>query len=258
MRNIHEGGPTLRKKYSWALHPTEELASKRMVRTGGPSVVIPRACQHPMAAEKLLPRFLDPLIQESLLRHPSWPFPAQPGLWNRPKVRQANPYFAEAENFLKDGVLLEERTFVHGNHLHWQNAVNAALEDLRDPAENLKRLESMLTPLLPPRLYKGLVAQALEIIERRSAGPLDVGTLAKELVVSREHFMREFKRQTGTTPLKFIHKKQMEKAREMLEFTHSHVGEVAQKLGYQDLGHFSRLFKKILKKNPSEFKRAGF
>jgi AraC-like DNA-binding protein/ABC-type glycerol-3-phosphate transport system substrate-binding protein len=258
MRQIHESPGEIRRRSAWALHPTEDLASKRMQRLGGPSLVIPRGSRHLKAAERLLPALLDPASQESLLSHPSWPFPAQPGLWSKPMVRAANPWLSEAEEFLKDGTLLEERSFLKGNYLTWQNAVNASAETLNSDDASLKRLEQSLVPLLPQRPFKGLVAQAVELIERRASGPLDVGSLAQELVVSREHFMREFKRQSGVTPLKFIHKKQMEKAKEMLEFTHYHVGEVAQKLGYQDPGYFSRLFKKILKRNPSEFKRKGF
>lgn len=258
MRQIHALSPEARRRFAWTLHPTEDLASKRMVRLGGPSLVIPRASRHLKEACNLLPALVGPHAQESLQSHPSWPFPAQPGLWSKAKIRAANPWLSEAEEFLKDGVLLEERSFLKGNYLNWQNVVNACTETLNSDDASLKRLEKALAPLLPPRPFKGLIAQAVELIERRVSGPLDVGTLVKDLVVSREHFMREFKRQSGTTPLKFIHKKQMEKAKEMLEFTHYHVGEVAQKLGYRDLSYFSRLFKKILNKNPSEFKRKGF
>lgn len=258
MRQIAGSPAEVRKRSAWALHPTEDLASRRMVRLGGPSLVIPRGTRHAKAAQKLLPALVDSDSQEALLSHPSWPFPAQPALWSKAKVKAANPWISETEDFLKDGVLLEERGFLRGNYLNWQNAVNASAENLSSDEAALRRLEHALLPLLPQRPYKGLVAQAVELIERRASGPMDVGSLASELVVSREHFMREFRRQTGTTPLKFIHKRQMEKAREMLEFTHYHVGEVAQKLGYQDLGYFSRLFKKFMKKNPSEFKRSGF
>jgi AraC-like DNA-binding protein/ABC-type glycerol-3-phosphate transport system substrate-binding protein len=263
LRLIHEQGPGARARFGVSLMPSEDLGNRLKTRLGGPSYVIPAHSRFRAEASRLLPALLDSPFQMGLLQHAAWPFPAQPGMMGHAAVRKANPYFDLAEDFLTNANLLEERSYLGGSEVNWQNAVNSELESLfgeqsEGPDRLCAGLEKRLKPLLPPRPYQGLVAQAVDLVTREANGPLDVAGLAKRLVVSREHFMREFKRQTGQTALKFIQAKQMEQARIILETTHLHVSEVAQKLGYDNLGHFSRLFKKILGKNPREFKRMSF
>ncbi len=73
---------------------------------------------------------------------------------------------------------------------------------------------------------------------------------------SIEYFCRFFKRMTGRTALAYINEYRTEKAAVLLAETDDPIGEVGAKVGFEDLNYFSRVFKKIKKCSPSEYRNA--
>ena len=71
--------------------------------------------------------------------------------------------------------------------------------------------------------------------------------------MSPAYMSRAFKETTGYTIIEFFTKLKIDKAKEMLlEGTHK-VKDIAQSLNFTDEFYFSRIFKKIVRINPSEF-----
>ncbi|MFK7948749.1 MAG: helix-turn-helix domain-containing protein [Saprospiraceae bacterium] len=79
--------------------------------------------------------------------------------------------------------------------------------------------------------------------------------LAKQSGRSLSTFNREFKSLFNTTPHRWIHHKRLEKARNLLLTTNESVSKVYLEVGFEDLAHFSKSFKKAFGINPSQIKR---
>ncbi len=87
---------------------------------------------------------------------------------------------------------------------------------------------------------------------------LNLEVLSRELLVSKYHLLRLFKKYYGQTPQQYLSQKRIEKAKEHLKDGMS-VTEVCYAVGFKSLGSFSTLFKKNTGSSPLEFqKRATF
>ncbi len=79
--------------------------------------------------------------------------------------------------------------------------------------------------------------------------------LAQICYFSMEYFCRFFKRMTGRTALAYINEYRIEKATVLLTETDEPIGEIAARVGFDDLNYFSRVFKKIKKCSPNEYRK---
>jgi AraC-like DNA-binding protein len=58
------------------------------------------------------------------------------------------------------------------------------------------------------------------------------------------------------SPLRIIHERIILEARRLLVYTDSSIKEIAYELGFEEVSHFNKMFKKIMGNSPSEFKRS--
>ena len=88
-------------------------------------------------------------------------------------------------------------------------------------------------------------------------GDADFGveTLAQHMNMSRSTLVRKLKSITGQTPLQFIRDVKMDEARRLLQSRSATVADVAQRLGYSDREHFSRIFREVTGQLPSEWQK---
>ena len=70
-------------------------------------------------------------------------------------------------------------------------------------------------------------------------------------------FNREFRALFNEPPHRWIMKQRLNKARELLVLTEKRPSEIYLELGFEDLAHFSRSFKKEFGKTPTEIKKMG-
>ncbi len=68
-------------------------------------------------------------------------------------------------------------------------------------------------------------------------------------------FKREFKEIFNDTPGKWIMKRRVERAANLIVNSNLNVTQVAFDTGFEDVSHFSRVFKQIVGKNPTEYKK---
>lgn len=73
--------------------------------------------------------------------------------------------------------------------------------------------------------------------------------------LSVSHYTRLFKQYTNHSPIDYLLHLRMDRAKELLVLSDYKLKAVAQSVGYSDELYFSRLFKKIVGKSPSEFAR---
>jgi AraC-like DNA-binding protein len=95
--------------------------------------------------------------------------------------------------------------------------------------------------------------RAKDLIDRGYAQPLDVPTLAQEAYASTAHFSRSFKRAFGETPHRYLLRRRVERAKDLLRGTDLSVTEVSLEVGFQSLGSFSAAFRELVGEPPSDY-----
>lgn len=84
---------------------------------------------------------------------------------------------------------------------------------------------------------------------------ISLETISKSIYLSPAYISKVFKEETGETPINYLIKVRLSKAREMLlEGGHS-IKSVARAVGYDDAYYFSKLFKKYHSVSPSKVRR---
>jgi len=86
--------------------------------------------------------------------------------------------------------------------------------------------------------------RTLEIMDEHLDADLSVELLAREVGLSPAHFSRAFKESTGRAPHRYLLTLRLEKARRLLEGAAPVLADIAQRSGFSDQAHLTRLFKR--------------
>lgn len=94
-----------------------------------------------------------------------------------------------------------------------------------------------------------------EVMEENITNPVSLNDLAFLTGRSLATFKRDFQMIYGTSPLKWIRNRRLEKAKELLVETNSSVTEVCFSSGFENIAHFSKVFKNKFGYPPTEFRQ---
>jgi len=108
------------------------------------------------------------------------------------------------------------------------------------------------------RINDDRVSHAIKFIRTNINKPIDVDMLANNACMSKGHFFRVFKSQTGETPNVYITKRKIERAELLLVTTDSSVKAISDELGFEDYSYFIRLFKKQIGLTPHQYREQNF
>lgn len=92
-------------------------------------------------------------------------------------------------------------------------------------------------------------------LEIHFAESVTVSEMAARINMSVRTFKRRFKDATGETPLGYLQQLRVEQGKEYLKHSDKSAEEVAWAVGYQDPGHFNRLFKRTYGKNIAHWRK---
>lgn len=98
------------------------------------------------------------------------------------------------------------------------------------------------------------IRKSLKYIRSHLNEPIDVGTLSNQVYLTKDHFIRLFRNQTGFTPNVYITNKKLERAELLLVSTSTPLKQIAYDLGYNDLSYFIKLFKKYTHTTPLKYR----
>lgn len=102
---------------------------------------------------------------------------------------------------------------------------------------------------------KEFVDSALKIIDYNFCERISVEQIASRLNLDIAYFSRKFTEEVGTSPKKYILKKRIERAKELLRTTDANIFEISNSVGYDDQFYFCRIFKKNVGVAPSEYRK---
>jgi AraC family transcriptional regulator len=105
------------------------------------------------------------------------------------------------------------------------------------------------------RLASWQIRRVREFIEDNLDGDPSIFQLAQECGLSGSHFARSFKETTGTTPHRWLTRRRVERAKELLRETDLGLADIAQACGFVDQSHFARIFSTYESYSPGRWRR---
>jgi len=99
------------------------------------------------------------------------------------------------------------------------------------------------------------ILKSLNYIHKNLDKSLDIDFLADMCFMTKDHFIRLFKREMNCTPGKYINQKKIEAAQLRILIDNARVKDIAYELGYDNVSYFNRLFTKITGECPGKYKK---
>src|SRR5438270_11874019 len=96
-----------------------------------------------------------------------------------------------------------------------------------------------------------------KFIQQHSDEEISLTKVAKAVNISASYLSEKFKKTTGVNFVDYVARARIEKACALLEDVDLRISEIAFAVGFQSLSQFNRVFKKLSRKSPTEF-RASF
>ncbi len=99
-----------------------------------------------------------------------------------------------------------------------------------------------------------VVKNALHYMREHYAEKLLLSDVADEIFVSQWHLSKLLNKETGQSFSEIMNGIRIEKARELLKDPALRISDIAESVGFQDLPHFSRVFKKMTGVSANEYR----
>lgn len=121
------------------------------------------------------------------------------------------------------------------------------------------RIHQLLCLLAMPAAYETRLSPPIErakaLIEARFSESLTIDELAAAAVLSRYHFSRLFRRETGLSPHGYLIKTRIDHAKRLLSETRGSVEEIAEACAFCSSSNFIRAFRQSTGMTPSRFRQ---
>ncbi len=143
--------------------------------------------------------------------------------------------------------------------------MDAIMEYLSAPAYGPERavqmFEGLLLQLHEQRSVQPAVSPAenkvsefIALIDKEPELDWDFKSKARQFGMSYSHFRLIFRNLTGLPPHQYMNRQRMSKAARLLRENRLEIKEIANLVGYEDIFHFAKLFKKHFRTPPGRFR----
>jgi len=96
--------------------------------------------------------------------------------------------------------------------------------------------------------------RVIQFIDKNMSSNLTLESVAHSTFLSPNYISQLLKQKTGLAFVGWLTMKRMEKAQELLLMTDNRISEIANEVGFEDEGYFTRRFKQKFNFSPSEFR----
>ena len=107
----------------------------------------------------------------------------------------------------------------------------------------------MTSAALVPHLRR-----ARDLVDTRYAEPLDLDSIAAAAHVSKYHFVRSFAATYGESPMRYLTRRRIERAQDLLRTANLTITEVCMFVGFSSLGSFSARFRELVGETPTGYR----
>jgi two-component system response regulator YesN len=134
-------------------------------------------------------------------------------------------------------------------HAHFRRRAAACLERDGD------RLADAIRSRLEADGVSSVMRQMKDYIHRHYADKIGLQDIADAVGISKNYVSAVFKNEAGATVLQYIVDLRLKKAAELLAEGGHRIYEVAQRVGYDDIDYFAKLFRTSYGMTPAEYKK---
>lgn len=100
-----------------------------------------------------------------------------------------------------------------------------------------------------------VVAEIKEYIDKNLSNDISLDQLSKAVGYSKNYLCKTFKIKTGLTINSYLNKERINKAAAILINTDMELSEISEAVGYNNIYHFNKTFKKMIGLPPGNFRR---
>lgn len=143
-------------------------------------------------------------------------------------------------------------TLMQNIHLHTKNPASVMFE-----TEGI--LLQLLSRFLKEATHKyeatdNRILKTLRYIRKNIDRTITMEELTGISCLSKDHFIRLFKKEMRVTPIQYINRKKIEKAQLMILTGERSMKDIAYSLSFDNVSYFNRLFKKYMGVTPMNYK----
>ncbi|MBB6669466.1 response regulator [Cohnella nanjingensis] len=109
----------------------------------------------------------------------------------------------------------------------------------------------------PSRSRKWIVERALQYIESNRDHTVTMNDVAAHLYLNHSYFSKVFHEEMGETFSKYVLRSRIEAAKRLLKETPLKIYEIAGQVGYNDIRHFTKIFKEFEGLTPMQYRDYG-
>lgn len=106
------------------------------------------------------------------------------------------------------------------------------------------------------RIHDFRIRRALQLLDDRIGEPIDLAAVSRAAGLSRPHFFKLFREQTGVPPTIYLNALRLERAIDRLAGSAENVSEIGLDLGFSTAASFSRFFVANSVVPPSAYRRS--
>lgn len=121
-------------------------------------------------------------------------------------------------------------------------------------------IKQLISRFLTKAVYKNehiekRILKSLHYIHKNIDHAINIEHLAEICFLTKDHFIRLFKKEMNCTPGKYINKKKIETAQLRILISETSIKDIAYGLGFDNITYFNRLFSKITGESPGRYKK---
>ncbi len=131
----------------------------------------------------------------------------------------------------------------------------STVEDLeRVYRQSISAFSGMTRHWQESRARGSITQQCCQYVNSHLYDVLTLESIAEHLGVSKNYLSTLFTREKGQTLYQYIHEKRLDHASELLRYTNTPIGEIAQQLMFSSQSHFGKLFKEHFGITPQRYR----
>ncbi|MCA0454174.1 MAG: AraC family transcriptional regulator [Chloroflexi bacterium] len=114
--------------------------------------------------------------------------------------------------------------------------------------------ENLSVQLNPPHKQ---IRLARRLLDQRYNAPITIEELSRAVALSPYYLIRAFRRTYKQTPHQYLVGQRIAKAKELLRNSDLSITEICMTVGFESLGSFSSLFRKVAGVSPSAYRSSS-